>query len=78
MANKTARTENPVILSFPSGHAMSSSRLFLSGLLSSRARLRFADLCILSFQNTSRYKSTRIASQLSHHRASCDTAVTFA
>jgi hypothetical protein len=29
-------------LKLPSGHAMSSRRLFLSGLLSSRARLRFA------------------------------------
>ena len=46
----------PVILSFPSGHAMSSSRLFLSGLLSSRARLRFAGLSNCRPQNTSRYK----------------------
>jgi membrane-associated phospholipid phosphatase len=41
---------------FPSGHAMSSSRLFLGGLLSSRARLRLAGRIILSTQNIWRYR----------------------
>ncbi len=36
-----------VLVNFPSGHAMSSRRLFLSGLLSSRARLRFAGASLL-------------------------------
>ena len=48
-----------LVLNFPSGHAMSSRRLFLSGLLSSRARLRFAGLTILPTQNAPRYRSTR-------------------
>jgi hypothetical protein len=43
-----AEFELPVLLwLLPSGHAMSSRRLFLSGLLSSRARLRFAGANIL-------------------------------
>ena len=45
-----------VLANFPSGHAMSSRRLFLSGLLSSRARLRFAGLTILPTQNAPRYR----------------------
>jgi|SRR5580704_3858008 hypothetical protein len=36
-----------LIVSSPSGHAMSSSQLFLRGLLSSRARLRFAGVSII-------------------------------
>jgi hypothetical protein len=45
-----------VLANFPSGHAMSSRRVFLSGLLSSRARLRFAGLTILPTQNAPRYR----------------------
>ena len=45
-----------VLVNFPSGHAMSSRRLFLSGLLSSGARLRFAGLTILPTQNAPRYR----------------------
>jgi hypothetical protein len=45
-----------VLANFPSGHAMSSRRLFLSGLLSSRAHLRFAGLTILPTQNAPRYR----------------------
>src|SRR5947207_40854 len=44
--SQNGRTESPWFLNFPSGHAMSSHRLFLSGLLSSRARLRLAGLTI--------------------------------
>jgi len=45
-----------VLANFPSGHAMSSRRVFLSGLLSSRARLRFAGLTILPTQKAPRYR----------------------
>ena len=44
-----------VLANFPSGHAMSSRRLFLSGFLSSRARLRFAGPTILPTQYAPRY-----------------------
>jgi hypothetical protein len=46
-----------VLVNFPSGHAMSSRRVFLSGLLSSRARFRFAGLTILPTQNAPRYQT---------------------
>ena len=46
VAFRIGRTE-VLVVKLPSGHAMSSRRLFLSGLLSSRARLRFAGANIL-------------------------------
>jgi len=56
--------------SFPPGHAMSSRRLFLSGLLSSRARLRFAAIIILLTLNAARpaapYRVQRMCSSAAH------------
>ncbi len=45
------RSENNWAGGFPPRHAMSSRRLFLSGLLSSRARLRFAGTVIMANSN---------------------------
>jgi hypothetical protein len=56
VALKKGRTEKS--LNLPSGHAMSSRRLFLSGLLSSRARLRLAGLIILPTQTLPKLPST--------------------
>ncbi len=53
-SRKTAGRKVRVI---PCGHAMSSRRLFLSGLLSSRARLRFAGFSILPTQNPPRHQN---------------------
>jgi hypothetical protein len=50
VAFRIGRTE-VLVVKLPSGHAMSSRRLFLSGLLSSRARLRFAGYIMLPTQN---------------------------
>jgi len=52
-----------VLANFPSGHAMSSRRLFLSGLLSSRARLRFAGVSILPNSKSSPPAITRFANR---------------
>jgi len=41
------RPDRSPLVQLPPGHAMSSRRLFLSGLLSSRARLHFAGIIIL-------------------------------
>jgi hypothetical protein len=61
-----------VLVNFPSGHAMSSRRLFLSGLLSSRARLRFAGLTILPNPKCSALPTTRFANP--RHRKTIGTS----
>jgi hypothetical protein len=59
VAPKKSRTEKS--LNLPSGRAMSSRRLFLSGLLSSRARLRLAGLIILPTPTVPKLQSTYFA-----------------
>ena len=61
-----------VLVNFPSGPAMSSRRVFLSGLLSSRARLRFAGLSILPNPKCSALPTTR--SRESQHRKTIGTS----
>src|SRR5208337_3271038 len=66
------RPDAKFLVNFPSGHAMSSCRVFLSGLLSSRARLRFAGLFILPNPNCSALPTTLFANP--QHRKTIGTS----